>query len=309
MRPLLVLGATLLLALPAAAASGPRVGLVLLAVDPPAGANGEPQGPVRFWAVAPHDGAVAHDLGLAAGSWDEFRDAAFSPDGQSILDLHTLGGASTALSSLDSIGLATGRRTVLLRRPGISQFAVSPDGRHVAFAAYDRARTGFSLYVSPLPRGPVRTLVRRFDEPLLTWAGDGLLYTLCDGDVVCSLDPATGVEQPLPLPTALLADEEGGRFAFSPDASRIAAYVTRGPAGVRIFGRDGGVERNVQGRFCVGAFAPDGSRLLLSDWCSGARLKLYVFDFRSRQLRRLHVSIPIAAGATDAVLDWQPRYP
>jgi hypothetical protein len=310
-RLLLVLGAVLLLALPATAAPAPGNGLVLLAVDPPPGPNGEPHGPVQLWAVAPRDGAVAREVGVAAGSWDEFADAAFSADGKSILDLHALTRHPTSASttSLDSIPLPGGQRTVLLRRAGISQFAASPDGRRIAFVAYDRAGTGFSLYEARLPHGPVRTLVPRFDERLITWAGDGLVYTVCHGDVVCSIDPATAAERRLPLPPALLANQQDDVYGISPDASRIAMYVVKGPAGVRVFRRDGVLLRTIRGRLCVGGFSPDGTELLLADACGGTRVELSVFDFATRRLRPLHVTVPLPAGATDRVLDWQPRYP
>lgn len=298
---------------PASASFAGRNGKILLVVLPPPGDQTRlPLGPVHFWTVEARSGAVAHDIGVAAGDYEEFRGAEFTPNGRQILYLHALRKPVDvdALLSLDLMNAGGGGRRVVVQRHGIASFAISPDGKRIAYVALDEEGHQ-TLYMKRLDTGHTRMVFR--DSPWsggpFQWAGDGRMYAAesirCTARFFCAFNPSTGSFKTIHL-LSRRVEIYGYPPAISPDGARLAFYDPTGPAGVRVYGMDGRFRRNIVGPdLCPGPFSPNGQKLLLADSCGGTNVRLSEFNFATNQIEPLDVSVPIADGATDAVVDWQ----
>lgn len=314
MRLVVVLPAALaavVLALPATASSPSRNGSLLFEVVPAQAAPlFLPGGPVHLWAVSPR-GTGSLDLGVVAGNSDEFLSARYTPDGRQIVFMHAIREPNVpdVPDSLDVMNADGSNRRVLVRRPNLSQFAVSPDGRSVAYLAVDR-KTAWSLYVTSIVHPRPRLLHRPWRPGPFTWSKDGTLLVF-DGQGPCTsrflrIDPGTGKARSLPV-SARLCEGAHQPPAVSPDESRIAFYSPFGPAGARVFGMDGRFDRNIIGPYrCVGPFSPDGTQLALVDWCGGTTVHVSVFDFPSGAVKQLELRVSVPEGGFDRLLDWQP---
>lgn len=297
-------------ALPAAASFPGTNGRLLFEVVP---AQQPPRflagGPVHLWAASPRSGA-ARDLGVVAGNADEFVDARYTPGGGQIVFLHAVAEQNVpdVPDSLDVMNAdGTGRRT-LVRRPHLSLFAISPDGKSVAYSAVDE-KTVWSLYVTSIAHPRPRLLRRPWPPAFFQWSKDGKLLVfdaaVC-GTGTCRIDPGTGDVETLPVAARIYKPAHRAP-AVSPDERRLAFYSPYGPAGARIFGMDGRFRRNVAGLYrCVGPFSPDGTQLALVDFCGGTAVHVSVFDFRSRTVKPLTLRVPVPQGGYDRLLDWQP---
>ena len=302
-------------ALPASASFAGRDGKILLVVFPPQGGPAYlPFGPVHFWTVDARNGAVAQDIGVAAGDYEQFRGAEFTPNGQQILYLHALRKPvdSESLMSLDLMNVDGGGRRVVVQRHGIASFAISPDGNRLAYVALTEEGND-TLYMKRLDTGRTRVIFQNspWTGGAFQWAGDGKIYAAdnsrCKTNYFCAFDPSNGSSRTINLASSRV-QIYGYPPAISPDGTRLAFYDPTGPAGVRVYGTDGRFRRNIIGSYqCVGPFSPNGRELLLADWCGGTNLKLSEFNFSTHETEPLDVSVPIAAGATDAVVDWQAR--
>lgn len=301
----------LALSLPAAASFPGRNGSLLFEVVPaqlPSQAFGG--GPVHLWAVSPTGGA-AHDLGVVAGNEVEFVDARYTPSGRRIVFLHEIDSPSesSARYSLDLMNAGGGDRRVLVRRPHLVHFAISPDGRSVAFIALDE-RSRYSLYVTSIAHPHPRLVYRSWPSAgPLQWSTSGGLLVFYDGPCAtgfCRVDPSTRKIETVPLNERIYRQAHQTP-AVSPDESRIAFYSPFGPAGARVYGLNGSFRRTIAGAYlCVGPFSPDGTELALADWCGGTTQHISVFDFRTRTVRPLDLPLPVPAGGFDRLLDWQP---
>jgi hypothetical protein len=294
-----------------AAASHTRDGSLLFEVVP---AQVAPRfgagGPVHLWAATPA-GTKSRDLGVVAGNADKFADARFTPDGRRIVFLHAIDGPDKldARDSLDVMNADGSGRRVLVRRPQISQFALSPDSLSVAYLAVDR-KTVWSLYVTRIERPRPLLLHRPWPPAAFEWSKSGTMIVFgsqgrCETRLR-RVDPNTGKAHPMAV-SARLCQGLHQTPAVSPDESRIAFYSPLGPAGARVFAADGRFLRNIVGPYrCVGPFSPDGTQLALADSCGGTIVHLSVFDFRSRTVEPLTPHVPVPAGGYDRLLDWQP---
>jgi Tol biopolymer transport system component len=144
------------------------------------------------------------------------RDAAWSPDGKAIYYVKEENSTSIVMHDLE-----TGKDKQL-RNEGVHYvgFALSPDGRRLAFAADER-----TLMVMPATGGQPRELLRLPDNerfayrPNFTWTADGqyILYRKNWGPIELWRIPAEGGES-----QKLLAINDLRDVSVHPDGSRIA---------------------------------------------------------------------------------------
>lgn len=309
--PLVVtaLAATAVLALPASATFPGRNGGFLFEVVPPQlPGQGFGGGPVHLWSASPR-GDTARDLGVVAGDEAQFIDAHYTPNGRQIVFMHEIDKPTndSARYSLDVMNAdGTGRR-VLIRRPHMSQFAVRPDGKSVVFTAVDE-RANRSLYVTSIAHPRALLVSRSWPTGLFQWSKTGDMFVV-DGPCTtgfCRVNPRTQDAQSIPL------DRRNFEYihrmpAISSDETRVAFYDPTGPEGARVYGMDGGFRRNIRGPYlCVGPFSPDGTQLALADYCGGTTVHVSVYDFRRHRVVRLAPRVPVPAGGSDRLLDWQP---
>lgn len=252
-------------------------------------------------------------LWLAAGSFPA-RNGIPQPGGPLIAFLAP---ASSAPANIHLLDPAAPAQTIPLTSgaTGVYDFAVSPDGRQIAFSEY-RAGGGIDLRLLDRATGQISTLVACAPDDCTApaWSPDGmrLAYertpvTPGRGNIrptrvwVLDLAGATPVDAPLFEDEALYTVGP----LWSPDGTRLASYDLQN-SGIVIHDLTGGVDAflpTLQGG--TGAFSPDSSRLAYLDIVFVSETALYthirVADLQTGQITAL--SAP-EAPVDDARLLW-----
>lgn len=128
-------------------------------------------GPGLYWRLASGIG-VEERLTRAAAGETHVPDH-FSPDGQTLVfTVGSPGGSGT--NALWQLALATKESSLLIESPGLgaSHAVFSPDGRWLAYNAYDTGDN--EVYVQPFPpRGAKYQVPTRGDNHHPAWSADG----------------------------------------------------------------------------------------------------------------------------------------
>ncbi len=200
---------------------------------------------------------------------------------------------------------------------GVYDFAVSPDGRRIAFSEYSTGR-GIDLRLLDRSTGAISTLVACAPDACTapTWSPDGmrLAYERTPADSgsadirptrvwIVDLSGATPVSAPL------FSDEALYTYAprWSPDGERLACYDPQN-GGILLHDLSGGPDAFLPGRLDHAvAFAPDGTRLAYLDIAFVSETVFYshtwIADLESGQITAL--SAP-ETPLDDANLLWTP---
>ena len=231
------------------------------------------RGEFRFWDHWVADGREPHvyvcdvatgrcrdalaGTGLALPPWDPSADHFdVAPDGREIAITADLAPEPGMMNQTDivTVELATRRKRILTARTGTSDQhpRYSPDGRAIAFEAYDTARAFNDqghLVLLARASGAMRTLAPRFDRAAthVAWTPDSraLLYSLEDrgrvGVARLALDAAA--------PAWIVRGGTVGGFAQSRDGAVIVfdRSTSRHPPALFACRADGSGERSIEG--------------------------------------------------------------
>ncbi len=255
-------------------------------------------------------------LGLAAGSHPARGGLPQPGGGPLIAFLAPVGGAPANIHLLDPASPAQAF-PVTSSAIGVYDFAVSPDGRQIAFSEY-HAGGGIDLRLLDRATGQISTLVACAPDECTasSWSPDGtrLAYERTPGAAgganvrptrvwVLDLSGATPVNAPLFEDEALYTVGP----VWSPDGTRLASYDLQN-SGILIHDLTGGADAflpTLHGG--TGAFSPDGSRLACLDIVFVSETALYthirVADLQTGQITALTAP---DAPVDDARLLWTP---
>ena len=143
----------------------------------------------------------------------------WTPDGQAILALRTVGGVRETVA----VPVAGGEPVVLARSPGLmDEMRLSPDGRWLAYNTDESGRQ--EVYVSPVPATGERWQVstRGAVQPRWNPRGGSLFFMSLEGHVIeasfagTSSPPRIGTPKSL-FETGVLPTYNNDHFAVSPD--------------------------------------------------------------------------------------------
>jgi Tol biopolymer transport system component/DNA-binding winged helix-turn-helix (wHTH) protein len=217
--------------------------------DHPTGAHGSPvwspdgrrvafvtsaAGPLRLWTIPAEGGRASLVEGL-----QNVYEAAFAPDGRAIYA--TTGGSGLSRVDISAEGTSRGPVTSILTSGVVSarHLAISPDGRHIAFASLDLES---HLWALPMTRDaaagpPVQITTeraKRQNEPAYSPDGRSLAYLASrsgDGAEIWIV-PADG-GRPTPVtPSELFSPVSNARPSWARDGREVR-YMSRKGASLR----------------------------------------------------------------------------
>jgi len=275
---------------------------------------------------SPRCAALAALIGLAAVAAlaATLRLAADPPAGSALTGgdgplVAFLAPASDAPANIHLIDPAAPARAepVTFSATGVYDFAVSPDGRRIAFGEYSAGR-GIDLRLLDRATGRISTLVACAPDECVApaWSPDGtrLAYertpagagsTAVRPTRVWVLDLAGAG----PVSAPLFADETLYTYGplWSPDGTRLASYDPQN-GGILIHNLAGGADAFLPALHdSTGAFSPDGGRLAYLDIVFVAETTFYrhlwIADLQTGEITAL--SAPDAP-ADDARAIWTP---
>lgn len=205
------------------------------------------------------------------------------------------GAANGDVDDLYLVDHRTRRARLLFGVRGLVTFAISPDGRRIAYGRRLPIAGRPATFVADLGGSRRRQVAPVAASYSLAWPVARTLF-MVGGEGrcwFCAVSVATGAGHPVPVPVKNLQ----GWPVVSPRADRVASNDLTGPAGERIYTTSGKFLRNIVGAGGEDAFwAPDEHDLLIQ----GPGLR--VFDFTTHRLRTFRHAGPPAM----RVLDWKP---